>query len=193
MVSSAASPVGASGSANLGRAVSMGRLSVPPSWAGAAPAMRLAARALPDAAPAGFSGAEGEGLGAGPGMLGPAGLTAAAAGGGGAAGSGWASQRAGASRDGRSAQPEGGAVARYGYRPTVLPPVARSAPPHDGAPPQGVLAGPQPSDAEGPLGHSVREELNSLRKQIADLAMERDVLMRSAAMWAQQAAERTDG
>ncbi|WP_231986612.1 hypothetical protein [Mycobacterium sp. 852002-40037_SCH5390672] len=55
------------------------------------------------------------------------------------------------------------------------------------------MAGPQPSDAEGPLGHSVREELNSLRKQIADLAMERDVLMRSAAMWAQQAAERTDG
>ena len=45
---------------------------------------------------------------------------------------------------------------------------------------------------DGPPSESLRDEINSLRKQIADMAVERDVLMRSAAMWAQQAAERAD-
>jgi hypothetical protein len=40
---------------------------------------------------------------------------------------------------------------------------------------------------EGPLSESVRDEINDLRKQVADLAMERDVLMRAAALWAKEA------
>jgi PPE-repeat protein len=40
-------PVGSAGSAGLGRAASVGALSVPPGWTAAAPAIRLAAVALP--------------------------------------------------------------------------------------------------------------------------------------------------
>jgi hypothetical protein len=35
----------------------------------------------------------------------------------------------------------------------------------------------------------LRGEINDLRKQIADLAMERDVLMRSLALWARESIE----
>jgi hypothetical protein len=35
---------------------------------------------------------------------------------------------------------------------------------------------------EALLSESVRDELNDLRKQVAELAMERDVLMRAAAL-----------
>jgi len=118
--------------------------------------------------------------------MGPAGLTAAAAGGGGAAGSGWAAQRAG------TAQRQGGAQLPYGYRPTVLPAVAHEASPRQGTAAQAAPAARSATAGDGPPGESLRDEINSLRKQIADMAMERDVLMRSAAMWAQQAAERTD-
>jgi len=38
-------------------------------------------------------------------------------------------------------------------------------------------------DGEGPLSESERDELNRLRKENAELAMERDVLKRSAALW----------
>jgi transposase len=37
------------------------------------------------------------------------------------------------------------------------------------------------------MSESVREELNYLRKQIAELATERDVLIRSAALFAKEA------
>uniref|UniRef100_UPI0038998604 hypothetical protein n=1 Tax=Mycobacterium sp. HUMS_1102779 TaxID=3383487 RepID=UPI0038998604 len=74
-------------------------------------------------------------------------------------------------------------------RPAMLPPqVARQAAPRPADQPQGVPYG-QPAGAESPVTESLREELSALRKQVADLAMERDVLMRSAAMWAQQAAD----
>ena len=115
--------------------------------------------------------------------MGPAGLTAAAAGGGGAAGSGWAAQRAGA------AQRQGGALLPYGNRPTVLPAVAHEASPREGTAAQ---AAPAAQAGDGAPSGSLRDEINSLRKQIADMAMERDLLMSSAAMWAQQAAERAD-
>ncbi len=38
-------------------------------------------------------------------------------------------------------------------------------------------------DGEGPLSESERDELNRLRKENAELAMARDVLKRSAALW----------
>ncbi|WP_167380224.1 hypothetical protein [Mycobacterium scrofulaceum] len=74
----------------------------------------------------------------------------------------------------------------------MLPPAATAASTNDGtygrATPsaQAAAGGPVPPTA------NLREELDSLRKQIADMAMERDVLMRSAAMWAQQAMERPE-
>ncbi len=55
--------VGSAGSAGLGRAASVGALSVPPGWTAAAPAIRLAAVALPatslGAAPEVFAGSPG--------------------------------------------------------------------------------------------------------------------------------------
>ncbi len=172
---------GASASAGLGRSVPVGGLSVPRGWTRTAPAIRPVAAAMPDVAPTGFP--EGGGAGMWPGAIGPAGLTAAAAGGGGAAGSGWAAQRGAAQRDGTPDQ-------RYGNRPAMLPPqVARQAAPRPADQPQGVPYGQPAAGGEGPVTESLREELSALRKQVADLAMERDVLMRSAAMWAQQAAD----
>lgn len=38
----------------------------------------------------------------------------------------------------------------------------------------------------GPLSEGVRNELNDLRRQVAELAMERDVLMHAAALWARE-------
>ena len=41
-------------------------------------------------------------------------------------------------------------------------------------------------DGEGPLSQSERNELNRLRRENAELAMGRDVLKRSAALWGKQ-------
>jgi transposase len=45
-------------------------------------------------------------------------------------------------------------------------------------------------DGEGPLSQSERNELNRLRRENAELAMGRDVLKRSAALWGKQAMRR---
>jgi transposase len=45
-------------------------------------------------------------------------------------------------------------------------------------------------DGEGPLSESERDELNRLRNENAELAMERDVLERSAALWVKEAMRR---
>jgi transposase len=65
----------------------------------------------------------------------------------------------------------------------VIPQAAREAAPQAGTHGQPMSADQRAQAGDGPLGESLRDEINDLRKQIADLAMERDVLMRSLALW----------
>lgn len=169
-------------SAGLGRAASIGGLSVPPTWAGTAPALTRATMALPEPALVGLPQAEVDALGPGYGGMLPGSLMAAAAGGGGAAGGGWAGTRAGAATQSRGAM-----RTPYGPRPTVIPQAAREASVHAGTHGPAMWPDQRPQVSEGTLGESVRGEINDLRKQLAELAMERDALMRSLAFWARGA------
>jgi PPE-repeat protein len=170
--------------AGLGRALPVGGLSVPPAWAGAAPVLASATRALPEAALAGLPEAAIDGIGPGAGAFLPGSLMAAAAGGGGAAGGGWAATRGGAaSQRGATPPPDRGTAAQYGPPPAVIPQVARATSPHEGLHSQAMWTD-QRASAEGVVTENLRDELNDLRKQISDLALERDVLMRSLALWA---------
>ena len=45
-------------------------------------------------------------------------------------------------------------------------------------------------EGEGALNENERDELNRLRKENAELAMDRDVLKRSAALWVKEAMRR---
>jgi PPE-repeat protein len=183
--------------AGLGRATSIGGLSVPPTWAVAAPAIGRAAAALPAPTLLGLSETGADGLGPGYGGMLPGSLMAAAAGGGGAAGGGWAATRGGggAQRDSKTAppsgpaQPGGGTPTRYGPPPTVIPQVAREAGLHQSTPGQAVRPDPPAQVGDGLLSPNIRDEINDLRRQIAELAMERDVLMRSLALWAREPTE----
>jgi PPE-repeat protein len=174
--------------ASLGRAASINALSVPQTWAGAAPAISRAAAALSELTLAGLPEAEIDGLGSGYGGVLPGSLMAAAAGGGGAAAGGWAATRGGgaAQRSGRAAQP-GGGTRTPGPPRTVIPQVARAAGLHEITHGQATWPDHRPQGGEGSLSESVRDEINDLRKQVAELAMERDVLMRAAALWAKEA------
>jgi PPE-repeat protein len=191
------SGVGASGSAaldrtgvlaSLGRAASINALSVPQTWAGAVPAIGRVATALPEPILVGLSEAAVDGLGPEYGGMLPGSLMAAAAGGGGAAGGGWAATRGGgaAQRGGGAAHP-GAGTPTHGSPRTVIPQVARAAGVPQGTHGQAMWPDQRARGGEGPLSESVRDELNDLRKQVADLAMERDVLMRAAALWAKEA------
>jgi PPE-repeat protein len=191
------SAVGASGSgglgrtsvlASLGRAASINALSVPQTWTGAAPAISRAATALPELTLAGLPEAPIDGLGPGYGGILPGSLMAAAAGGGGAAGGGWAATRGGgaAQRSGRAAQPAGG-TPTLGPPRTVIPQVARAAGLHEGTHGQATWPDQRAHGGQSSLSESVRDEINDLRRQVAELAMERDVLLRAAALWAKEA------
>jgi PPE-repeat protein len=167
---------------DLGRGASIGGLSVPQGWVQAAPAITPAARALPQVALAGFSQAEPDwqqpALG---GML-PAGLMTAAAAGGGATGGSLAAQRGSG-----AAQRADGANTRFGSRPAVVPQLARAGGLPEDTRGHGFSPVHHPRDGADLTSESVREELNYLRKQLAELAMERDVLIRSAALFAKEA------
>ena len=174
--------------ASLGRAASINALSVPQTWAGAVPAISRVAAAMPGPTLVGLPEAEGAGLGPAYGGILPGSLMAAAAGGGGAAAGGWAAARGGgaAQRSGGAAQP-GGGTGTHGPPRTVIPQVARAAGLHEGTHGRAMWSDQRAPGGEGPLIESMRDELNGLRKQVAELAMERDVLMRAAALWAKEA------
>ncbi|MGE2817420.1 PPE family protein [Mycobacterium heidelbergense] len=178
--------------ASFGQAASISGLSVPPTWAAAAPAIARAATGLPAPTLAGLSEAGVDGLGYGYGGMLPGSLMAAAAGGGGAAGGGWAAKRAGAAaqRAGGAAQHGGRTSSSYGPPPMVISPVARAASWNDGTHSREPCPDQSAQQGAGPSREGLREEINDLRKQLAELAMERDVLMRSAALWAREAMER---
>ncbi len=179
--------------ASAGRAASIGGLSVPQTWASAAPAITRAATALPAPALVGLPEAELDGLGPGAGGVLPGSLMAAAAGGGGAAGGGWAATRGAAQRGsgaaqpgGAAAQPGGATSTRYGPPPSVIPQVAREAGQPQGTHGQVTWPDQRAQGGEGPLSQNLRDEINDLRRQITELAMERDLLMRSMALWARE-------
>jgi PPE-repeat protein len=172
--------------AGLGRAGSVGGLSVPQAWAGATPAITRVAMAIPQPSLVSVPEAEVDGLGPAYGGILPASLMAAAAGGGGAAGSGWAATRGAATAQrGAGAGQSGSATrARYAPPPSVIPQAARAARPHEGTPGQATWPDQRAQGGEVPVSETLRDEINDLRKQIAELAVERDVLMRSLALWA---------
>ncbi len=155
----------------------------------AVPEVARTAAAIPAPALVGFPETEVDPLGPGSAGILPGSLMAASGGrwrggGGGFAatrGAGGAQRNGGAARPSGPAQTDSGARARYRPPPAVVPRTAREA----------SLAGSIPGQtsrldqgAEGWSSESLRDEINDLRKQISDLAMERDVLMRSLALWA---------
>ncbi|ORW89686.1 hypothetical protein AWC27_12370 [Mycobacterium szulgai] len=177
--------------AGAGRAASVGGLSVPQAWAQSAPGTSRAVTAIPQPTLAGFSEPAPDGMGPGLGGMLSGSLMAAAAGGGGAAGGGWAATRSAAAQRGAGAAAAGGAVqsgsqtpARYGLRPSVIPQVARALP--GGAQGDSAWADQRAQAGEAALSENLRDEINDLRRQISELAMERDVLMRSMAIWARE-------
>jgi PPE-repeat protein len=154
---------GAGVSAGLGEAATVGNLSVPPSW-GTSPAIRLAATALPTAGPGGLPdgalGGAGGFYGGMPPMGGPVASVVNA-------------PRGDQGRL-RSSAPQKVIPALPGESDTQADPAARWM---------------QPSaTADGVV--SERDELNQLRKAMADLARQRDVLKRTAATLIKEAEQK---
>lgn len=170
-------------SAGLGQAPSIGRLSVPQTWAWAAPETAREAMTLAEPALVGLPQAEIDGPGPGYGGMLPGSLMAAAAGGGGAAGGSWVGQRAGGT------QPRGGATSSRDTpsptvmpRPTVIPPLAREGGLPQAAQELAMWSAQRVRRGQSPPTENLRAEIDDLRRKIAGLAMERDVLMRSLAL-----------
>src|SRR6202453_962565 len=145
-------PGGAGVSAGLGRAATVGGLSVPPSWATESPAIRLAATALPAAGLDGLPQAGAAGLGGFGGMPMMGGMVNA--------------PRNGAAGPG----PES--------RLKVIPQMAAAPGAHAGTPDRGMTPTGHADDAVDALSERERYELHTLRQEIADLAMERDAVDR---------------
>jgi PPE-repeat protein len=141
-------PGGAGVSAGLGRAATVGGLSVPPSWATESPAIRLAATALPAAGLDGLPQAGAAGFGGFGGM--PPMVGAVNAPRNGAAGPG----------------PES--------RLKVIPQLAAAPGAHAGTPDRGMTPTGRSADAVDALSDRERYELHTLRNEIAELAKQRD-------------------
>jgi PPE-repeat protein len=150
LAGSHASGMGGAGvSAGLGQAATVGGLSVPQSWATASPAIRLAATALPVAGLDGLPQAGAAGLGGFGGMPMMGGMVNA--------------PRNGAAGPG----PES--------RLKVIPQLGTAPGAHEGTPDRGRTRAADVVDA---LSDRERYELQTLRQEIADLAMERDAVDR---------------
>jgi PPE-SVP subfamily C-terminal region len=146
-------------SADLGRAASVGGLSVPQSWGTASPAIRLVSTALPTGGLDGLPGA---------GAAGPAGSFG---------GMPPVASVVNAPRN-------GAAGARSESRLKVIPQIGTESGDDKSAPGRWVDA------PAGDATVSERDELNGLRRATAELAKERDVLMRSAALLIKEALAR---
>jgi transposase len=68
--------------------------------------------------------------------------------------------------------------------------VARELGLHEGTLGRWVNLDRRAREGEGPLSENERDELNRLRRENAELVMERDVLKRSAALWVKEAMRR---
>jgi hypothetical protein len=144
---------GAGVSAGLGRAALVGGLSVPHSWAMAAPAIRLAASGLPIGGLDGLLAAGAAGPGGWFGGLPPVGSVV-------------------------NAPRYGAAGPRSESRLKVIPQMAAASGVHEGTPDRGVKPDGRGSDAVGALSARERDELDELRKEFAELAVERDAAAR---------------
>jgi hypothetical protein len=71
----------------------------------------------------------------------------------------------------------------------VIPQVACEAAQHQGKHGQATWPDQRAQAGEGPASQHLRDEINDLRKQIVELAMEREVHMRSLALWAREPIE----
>jgi PPE-repeat protein len=137
-------------SAGLGQAAAVGGLSVPQSWGTAAPAIRLAATALPigglDGLPAAGAAAPPGWFGGMPPMLG--GVV--------------------------NAPRNGAAGPRSESRLNVIPQMAAAPGVHEGTPDPGMKPNGRASDALGALSARERDELHELRNELAEVANQRD-------------------
>jgi PPE-repeat protein len=143
---------GATMVADMGRAPAVGGLSVPPSWGTASPAIRLAATALPIA---GLDGAPEAGR-AEPGWFGglpPVGGMV-------------------------NAPRYGEAGSRSGSRLTVIPQLAKESAGDESMPDRAIKPNWRAPDPLDELSARERAELHDLRRELADLAMERDAAAR---------------
>jgi PPE-repeat protein len=162
MTSGSAGLGGAAVSAGLGQAASVGKLSVPQSWATASPAIRLAAAALPTAGLDGLPAAAAAGPGGWVGGMPPMGGVVNA--------------------------PRYGEGVRSGSRLQVLPHTGAEPAARDATLDRRVQPNPNTPGRGDAL--SEREELIRLRTAIAGLSKECDVLESSATLLIQKAMQR---
>ena len=143
---------GAGVSAGLGQAATVGGLSVPQSWATESPAIRLAATALPAAGLEGLPQGGTAGLGGFGGMPMMGGVV--------------------------NASRNGAAGPRPESRLKMIPQLGTAPGGHEGIPDRGITPTGRAVDAVDALSERERHELQTLREEIADLAMERDAVDR---------------
>jgi PPE-repeat protein len=142
-------PGGGGVSAGLGRAATVGGLSVPQSWSTESPAIRLAATALPAAGLDGLPQAGPAGLGGMPMMGGMV-----------------------------NASRNGAAGPRPESRLKVIPQMPGESGGNERTPDRGMTPTGRAADAVDALSERERYELHTLREEIAELAIERDAVDR---------------